>query len=192
MGADRDSFDGRIDMMNGRNIRFPAAVDFIDPDSVHPSTHFKPKKSGEDASSTDMQNAMNSSRDSSRLVPRKDSNVALLEQAVEAKNKAGTTKIHIAAGNGDIAMIDHLKQLGQDIGVKNNDGATPMHYAARNGQIAMVDHLKQLGQDIGVKNKNGSTPMDNAARSRQIAMVNHLKQLRNGSLNRSPVKQMQV
>ena len=104
---------------------------------------------------------------------------ALLSRIIEsaAKDEDGATPMHYAAWGGHIAMVDHLRGLGQDIGAKNQYGATAMHYAAWGGHIAMVDHLRGLGQDIGAKDNNGMSVIHSAAWGGHIAMVDHLRGL---------------
>lgn len=85
--------------------------------------------------------------------------------------------MHSAAFNGDIAMIDLLRDLGQDIAVQEKCGVSPIHLAAYQGHITLVDHLHDLGQDLGVRDKMGRTTMHLAARGGRIAMLDHLREL---------------
>ena len=78
------------------------------------------------------QNASNTVRYSDDLRPSETAKAAAPPPPgcdVEGSN-TGRTQMHVAAANGDIAMVDHLKKLGRDIGVKRNNGYTPMQKAA--------------------------------------------------------------
>jgi ankyrin repeat protein len=101
------------------------------------------------------------------------------DAAASARNWAGETPMHQAAGRGDVKGLDDLLRRGGDPNVqirsdehRNSDwGDTPLHYAARNGQLEAAKFLLDHGANPNAKNDRGVTPLHRAIHSQQIAQA---------------------
>ena len=71
--------------------------------------------------------------------------------------------MHIAAENGDIAMLSQLHALGMDLNLQSSQGIMPIHQALQFGKINAIIHLKELGVNPKVKITFGMTLVHLAA-----------------------------
>jgi len=70
---------------------------------------------------------------------------------VRSKGEGGQTLLHIAAGRGDLALVQTLVERGADLELKNRWGGwTPLHSAAGAGRTAVVEYLIQQGAKVEV------------------------------------------
>src|SRR5215468_10525652 len=69
-------------------------------------------------------------------------------QARAAANKTdpdGTTALHWAVRNNDVAQMDRLLRAGANPNAANRYGITPIHLACENGSAAAVARLLKAG-----------------------------------------------
>ena len=90
---------------------------------------------------------------------------------VNAKNKSGTTPLHLAAFKGHKEIVELLIDAGAD--AKADDaGVTPLHHAA-NKEIAEL--LIAKGADVNAKSNGGKTPLDWAIDDKQTETADLLR-----------------
>jgi ankyrin repeat protein len=80
---------------------------------------------------------------------------------VSAKDPAGSTPLHHAAGFGTLNSLTLLVDKGADINARNRRGATPLHWAVHDE--AKVRLLLARGADVNAKQVEGRTPVYQAA-----------------------------
>lgn len=79
-----------------------------------------------------------------------------------ATNKGGISALHLAAGRGQIDLIQKLIDSGLDVNQSNNEGLTPLHYAVQSGNAAAVELLVAHGAEINKVDNKGRTPFFHA------------------------------
>ena len=93
---------------------------------------------------------------------------------VKAKDRTGTTALHLAALRGQTEVVNLLLQKGSDVNATESDGSTPLHYAAWNISLEwsssrpkdqVIESLLAAGADINARTLSGSTPLHVAVRS---------------------------
>ena len=105
----------------------------------------------------------------------------LLEQkearmTVNAKNRYGSTPLHLLMGNYDLTsaekskLLTPLLQFGADIHMKDIYGDTPAHYATNRGDINSIAELIQAGFKISTKGARGDTVLHRAIRVNKRAL----------------------
>lgn len=77
----------------------------------------------------------------------------------------GITALHIAAGEGNIPLIQLFLEYGANVNAKDKSGSTPLHFAARRGKDEAVALLLDHGADIDAGDGVGDTPFYKAAHS---------------------------
>ena len=77
----------------------------------------------------------------------------------------GITALHVAAGNGHLAVVRCLvKELNADVNQALKDGDTPLYIAAHQGHVEVVRCLvDKLNADVNQARENGDTPVAAAA-----------------------------
>jgi uncharacterized protein len=80
----------------------------------------------------------------------------------------GTTPLHWAVHNNDIATVDRLIKSGADVNAKNEFGATPMSEAAANGNNAIIEKLLNAGADPNSPGPDGMTALMVIARGTNV------------------------
>jgi len=80
----------------------------------------------------------------------------------------GSTALHLAAQNNQIAAVEALLATGMDANIRNNKGETPLYSAVmrRRSGIRLLECLLGAGAKVNVKTKNGDTPLHMAAPSK--------------------------
>ena len=85
---------------------------------------------------------------------------------VNAADGDGSTALHWAAANGDVALTQALLKAGASVAAVTRIGAiTPLFMAARNGNPAVVEALLKAGARANEANGNGTTVLMMAAAS---------------------------
>tara|TARA_B000000460_G_C21452184_1_gene364267 strand:- start:29 stop:976 length:948 start_codon:yes stop_codon:yes gene_type:complete len=79
---------------------------------------------------------------------------------VDAKNKDGSTALHIASLLGQYEVAELLIQRGADVNIKGNDGATALHAAAFLGQYREAKLLLENGVNANTRKNDGATAID--------------------------------
>lgn len=85
--------------------------------------------------------------------------------SVNRINPEGQAPLHIAAGNGVLAMITALIDRGANVNLPNDNKQTPLHWAAWNNQAEAVQALISHGAKVDVPDLGGNTPLIFAAQN---------------------------
>lgn len=94
---------------------------------------------------------------------------------VNAPQGDGTTALHWAAFNDDLAMAKMLLRAGADVKSATRDGAiTPLLMACRNGSAPMIDLLLKAGADPNSADATGATALMMTAASGNAEAVSAL------------------
>jgi ankyrin repeat protein len=83
----------------------------------------------------------------------------------------GTSPLHLAANQDDIARASELIRGGADVNAVNRYGITPLSLACTNGSAPMVDLLLKAGADPNAVLPGGETPLMTAARTGKVDAV---------------------
>ena len=79
---------------------------------------------------------------------------------VHAKSKTGSTPLHSAGQEGQVASMEWLVGQGVDIHAKDQTGHTMLQVAAHQGQVASLKWLVRQGADVHAKDdKYGRTAL---------------------------------
>jgi ankyrin repeat protein len=93
---------------------------------------------------------------------------------VKAKDGQGGTALHLAAAEGNAAIVNVLIDAGTN--VKDISGRTPFHWAAIGGNVEVLNLLIKNKAEINVQDENGWTPMHMAACCGNVECVKFLVQ----------------
>jgi uncharacterized protein len=105
------------------------------------------------------------SRDSARVLelltaePRVD---------VNQRSADGTTALHWAVYNDDVALVDRLLAAGADPNARNDYNSMPLGEAAVVGNAAVIRKLLKAGADVESANADGQTALMILARSSNV------------------------
>jgi ankyrin repeat protein len=84
----------------------------------------------------------------------------------------GTTALHWAAYNDDLALAKLLIAAGAKTDARTRlRGLTPLHMAAETGDAALIDVLLKAGAQVDALNESGTTPLMIASASGSTAAV---------------------
>ena len=100
--------------------------------------------------------------------------VAKRPSEVNAVATDGTTPLHWAVHQDDLATADLLIDAGANVHAANRYGATPLWLACINGSAPIVERLLEAGADPNTRMPEGDTALMMAARGGSVASVNAL------------------
>ena len=86
----------------------------------------------------------------------------------------GSTPLHWAAYQDDLAKVDQLIRAGANVNAANDIGATPLWAASLNGSAPIVTRLLQAGAKPDLALLSGESPLMAAARAGKLAAVDAL------------------
>ncbi|XP_072289487.1 death-associated protein kinase 1 [Eucyclogobius newberryi] len=93
---------------------------------------------------------------------------------VNQPNKHGTPPLLIAAGGGNIQIIEVLMWKGAEIKAHDKSGANAIYYAARHGHVETLRFLHEKKCPLNVQDKSGETALHVAARYGNVDVVSYL------------------
>jgi uncharacterized protein len=98
---------------------------------------------------------------------------ALLQQRgdVNKPEADGTTALHWAVRNDDVALVDRLIRAGASVKAANRYGVTPLYLAAVNGNAAVIERLLKAGADPNSVSSEGETALMTASRTGSVDAV---------------------
>jgi ankyrin repeat protein len=98
---------------------------------------------------------------------------ALLQQRVDVNKPEadGTTALHWAVRNDDVALVDRLIRAGASVKAANRYGVTPLYLAAVNGNAAVIERLLKAGADPNSVSSEGETALMTASRTGSVDAV---------------------
>jgi ankyrin repeat protein len=93
---------------------------------------------------------------------------------LSAQGNDGTTPLHWAVRNDDVALVTKLVAAGADVNAANRYGITPLGLAAENGSARVVELLLAAGANPNAAEPEGETPLMTAARTGAPAVIRAL------------------
>ncbi|XP_029295252.1 death-associated protein kinase 1 [Cottoperca gobio] len=97
---------------------------------------------------------------------------------VNQPNKHGTPPLLIAAGCGNVQIIEVLMRKGAEIQANDKSGANAIYYAARHGHVETLKFLHEKKCPLDIQDKSGETALHVAARYGNVDVVNYLCSIR--------------
>ncbi|KAJ4922963.1 hypothetical protein JOQ06_021283 [Pogonophryne albipinna] len=97
---------------------------------------------------------------------------------VNQPNKHGTPPLLIAAGCGNVQIIEVLMRKGAEIQANDKSGANAIYYAARHGHVETLKFLHEKKCPLDVQDKSGETALHVAARYGNVDVVSYLCTIR--------------
>ncbi|KAL6114853.1 dapk1 [Pungitius sinensis] len=97
---------------------------------------------------------------------------------VNQPNKHGTPPLLIAAGCGNIQIIEVLMRKGAEIQAHDKSGTNAIYYAARHGHVETLRFLHEKKCPLDVQDKSGETALHVAARYGNVDVVSYLCSIR--------------
>uniref|UniRef100_A0A3B3R0F1 Death-associated protein kinase 1 n=1 Tax=Paramormyrops kingsleyae TaxID=1676925 RepID=A0A3B3R0F1_9TELE len=99
---------------------------------------------------------------------------SLTSYDVNQPNKHGIPPLLIAAGCGNIQIIDVLVKKGADINTHDKSGANAVYYASRQGHVETLKILHEKNCPLDIQDKSGETALHVAARYGNVDVVQYL------------------
>ncbi|KFO76716.1 Death-associated protein kinase 1, partial [Cuculus canorus] len=99
---------------------------------------------------------------------------SLANYDVNQPNKHGTPPLLIAAGCGNIQMLQLLLKRGSRIDVQDKAGSNAIYWASRHGHVETLKFLHDNKCPLDVKDKSGETALHVAARYGHVDVVQFL------------------
>uniref|UniRef100_A0A8D2PLC6 non-specific serine/threonine protein kinase n=1 Tax=Zosterops lateralis melanops TaxID=1220523 RepID=A0A8D2PLC6_ZOSLA len=99
---------------------------------------------------------------------------SLTNYDVNQPNKHGTPPLLIAAGCGNIQMLQLLLKRGSRIDVQDKAGSNAIYWASRHGHVETLKFLSDNECPLDVKDKSGETALHVAARYGHVDVVQFL------------------
>ncbi len=88
---------------------------------------------------------------------------------VNARSADGTTALHWAAYNRQLALVDMLVDAGADVNARNDYGSSPMSETATVGDAAILSALLDAGADVESPTLEGQTALMFVVRTPHVA-----------------------
>uniref|UniRef100_A0A8C1B613 non-specific serine/threonine protein kinase n=1 Tax=Cyprinus carpio carpio TaxID=630221 RepID=A0A8C1B613_CYPCA len=99
---------------------------------------------------------------------------SLTSYDINQPNKHGTPPLLIAAGCGNVQIIDVLMKKGAEIQAFDKTGANAIYYAARHGHVGTLRFLHKKKCPLDIQDKSGETALHVAARYGNVDVVQYL------------------
>ncbi|XP_058630938.1 death-associated protein kinase 1 isoform X2 [Onychostoma macrolepis] len=99
---------------------------------------------------------------------------SLTSYDINQPNKHGTPPLLIAAGCGNVQIIDVLMKKGAEIQAFDKTGANAIYYAARHGHVGTLRFLHEKKCPLDIQDKSGETALHVAARYGNVDVVQYL------------------
>ncbi|XP_051967049.1 death-associated protein kinase 1-like [Xyrauchen texanus] len=99
---------------------------------------------------------------------------SLTSYDINQPNKHGTPPLLIAAGCGNVQIIDVLMKKGADIQVLDKTGANAIYHASRHGHVGTLRFLHEKKCPLDIQDKSGETALHVAARYGNMEVVQYL------------------
>ncbi|NXL93154.1 DAPK1 kinase, partial [Alectura lathami] len=99
---------------------------------------------------------------------------SLANYDVNQPNKHGTPPLLIAAGCGNIQMLQLLLKRGSRVDVQDKAGSNAIYWASRHGHVETLKFLNENKCPLDVKDKSGETALHVAARYGHVDVVHFL------------------
>jgi ankyrin repeat protein len=99
------------------------------------------------------------------------SSLLLQKTDVNASEADGTTALHYAVRQDDLALADRLLKAGANAKAANRYGVTPLYLACLSGNSQMIERLVKGGADVNAPGIEGETPLMTASRTGDVASV---------------------
>uniref|UniRef100_A0A8C3KB06 Death associated protein kinase 1 n=1 Tax=Calidris pygmaea TaxID=425635 RepID=A0A8C3KB06_9CHAR len=99
---------------------------------------------------------------------------SLTNYDVNQPNKHGTPPLLIAAGCGNVQMLQLLLKRGSRIDVQDKAGSNAIYWASRHGHVETLKFLNDNKCPLDVKDKSGETALHVAARYGHVDVVQFL------------------
>ncbi|XP_066511960.1 death-associated protein kinase 1-like isoform X2 [Hoplias malabaricus] len=99
---------------------------------------------------------------------------SLTSYDINQPNKHGTPPLLIAAGCGNVQIIDVLMKKGADIQALDKSGANAIYYASRHGHMETLKFLHEKKCPLDIQDKSGETALHVAARYGNVDVVLYL------------------
>ena len=103
--------------------------------------------------------------------------------AVSTVDSLGNSCIVLAAGQGNLEMLQKLIEYGARFESRNLLGRTPAYVAASNGHWEILDFLKDHGDSLTLTDNEGNSPLMGAASDGYPETVKYLVQHSKDSIN---------
>ncbi|KAF7687438.1 death-associated protein kinase 1 [Silurus meridionalis] len=103
---------------------------------------------------------------------------SLTSYDINQPNKHGTPPLLIAAGCGNIQIIDVLIKKGAEIQTLDKSGANAIYYAARHGHVETLKFLHEKQCPLDIQDKSGETALHVASRYGNVDVVQYLCSIR--------------
>jgi ankyrin repeat protein len=99
-----------------------------------------------------------------------DGALAFIAQGADVRARAadGTTALHWAVYNDDVALVDRLIKAGADVSAVNEYGSTPMQEAAVTADTTVLRALLNAGANVDSPNPEAQTALMVVARSGNV------------------------
>uniref|UniRef100_A0A8C2BES2 non-specific serine/threonine protein kinase n=1 Tax=Cyprinus carpio TaxID=7962 RepID=A0A8C2BES2_CYPCA len=99
---------------------------------------------------------------------------SLTSYDINQPNKHGTPPLLIAAGCGNVQIIDVLMKKGAEIQAFDKTGANAIYHAARHGHVGTLRFLHEKKCPLDIQDKSGETALHVAARYGNVDVVQYL------------------